>query len=55
MEEEKKEQEQKSEVAQEETVNDKIDVNEGFDAQEESIDSKISSEIIDINDERALE
>ena len=55
MEEEKKEQEQKNEVAQEETVNDKIDVNEGFDAQEESIDSKISSEIIDINDERALE
>ena len=55
MEEEKKEQEQKSEVAQEEAVNDKIDVNEGFDAQEESIDSKISSEIIDINDERALE
>ena len=54
MEEEKKEQEKVVE-ASEETESEKIDINEGFDAQEESIDSKISNEIIDINDERALE
>ena len=54
MEEEKKEQEKVVETS-EETESEKIDINEGFDAQEESIDSKISNEIIDINDERALE
>lgn len=53
-EEEKKEQKVETNT-QESSENEKIDVNEGFDAQEESIDSKISDEIIDINDERALE